>query len=181
MIGFKRGLSAVVATVLILLITIVLVTILAQVVIPFARDNLQHSTECIPYENYYNFDTSFSYNCYSVVSGKYIYKISVKAASIADSQEEDADGFNLVVGSESSSKVVYVKKGTGGSCDVGGIKNLEDPCNSLSSLKIPNPGESQSYEYKSEEVLTSVQIGSLLSSGRACDASDSMKQMPACT
>ena len=43
----KRGLSEVIATILIILITIVSIGILAAVVIPYVRNNLDEGTSCI--------------------------------------------------------------------------------------------------------------------------------------
>ena len=42
----KRGVSGVIAVVLLILLTIVSVTIIAGVLIPFARENLKESTRC---------------------------------------------------------------------------------------------------------------------------------------
>ncbi len=178
----RKGLSAVVATVLILLITLSLAAIIAQIIIPFVKDSLKQSTECVPYQTHFSFDSSFGYNCYKIDGNNFVYKISVKAASAESSIDDEIACFNLVIGSDGSSKVMGIKPGITGSCTVGGIRNLENTCPANPGvLIIPKVGEVRSYTYTSDKILKSLEIGSLLFSGRACEVSDSIKQIPPCT
>lgn len=176
----KRGLSMVVATVLILLLTLVLASILAQVLIPFVKNNLKQSTECVPYQNYFQFDSSFDFNCYELNNGAREYKISVKSIAAENLIEEDIAGFNLVVGKEGSSKTVPVKKGATESCEVDNVKNLESSCTNLKTLEIPSIGEGRTYIYSTNDVIKYFELGAILNSGRECEISDKINQIPKC-
>jgi len=180
----KKGISIVVATVLILLITVAAAAVIAGVIIPFIKNSLDQSTECIPYQKQFSFDSSFEYNCYRYESNQFNYKISVKSASMEKTAEESLIGANIIV-SESetgNSKVIQLKQGTGGSCANGGIRNLEDVCNSnsLGNVIPPKGGETRSYVYTSNKQLKGIEIGALLKSGKQCEISDSIKQIPPC-
>ena len=49
----KRGVSEVVATVLIILLTVAAVVALISFIKPFVEGNLNDSTECLAFDNYY--------------------------------------------------------------------------------------------------------------------------------
>ena len=57
----KKGLAPVVATLLIVLLTIVSVTILAAFIIPFVRDNLAESTSCLDYRDHFKFQEKIDF------------------------------------------------------------------------------------------------------------------------
>ena len=67
MIKERGGVSTVVATVLIVMLTIAAVALLAQFLIPFIRDTLAKSSECLEYKDYFKFKEEIgdnNYNCY---------------------------------------------------------------------------------------------------------------------
>lgn len=169
-----RGLSTVVATVLILLITLVLVAILAQLLIPFVRDNLQQGTECIPYREYFQFDSSFDYNCYALEGSNFVHQISVKTAYAESSVSEKVAGLALLVKTGGEGKVLTINKGIPESCSLGGVKKLESSCQSLGTINIPNVGEVQSYTYTDKEQIKKMEIAPILKSGKICDVSSSI-------
>ena len=51
----KKGLSQIIATVLLLLMTIAAAAIIAGVVIPFTRERLDKGTECVTFQNHFKF------------------------------------------------------------------------------------------------------------------------------
>ena len=59
----KKGISEVVATMLLVLLAVLGVTIIAGFVVPYIKDNLS-STGCFKARDYYKFDNSFGFNCY---------------------------------------------------------------------------------------------------------------------
>jgi flagellin-like protein len=71
----KRGLSPVIATVLTIMLTVAAVAALSAFVVPFVRNSLQKSSECMDYGSYYTFEES-GYNCYS---GSF-YAISIQTS-----------------------------------------------------------------------------------------------------
>ena len=74
----RKGLSEVVSTVLMVLITIAAVAFVANLAIPFVKNNLQHSTECLSARDYFKFDDSLGYNCYDQTG---LYGFSVQAGN----------------------------------------------------------------------------------------------------
>jgi len=55
----KRGLSPVIAVLLLILITVAAVTLVATFLIPFVKDTLNDSTECVDYKSYFTFEENF--------------------------------------------------------------------------------------------------------------------------
>ena len=74
----RKGLSEVVSTVLVVLITIVAVAFVANLAIPFVKNNLQSSTECLSARDYFKFDDSLGYTCYDQNG---LYGFSVQAGN----------------------------------------------------------------------------------------------------
>ena len=79
----KRGLSGVVATALLLLITISAVVIVANFIIPFVNKSLE-STSCFKFRDYFSFEEGDGFNCHNQES---IYSMSVKTRT----DDKDAD------------------------------------------------------------------------------------------
>lgn len=160
----KRGISPVVAEVLVILLIVAAIGIIAAFIVPFAKNSLQKSTECAGYEDYYRFDESFGSktNCYKTDIPSQIY-FSVGAKSDAR-LAENADGMEIVLVKEDGSSIkVSIKEGA----EEPGVK-LEGRNNN--ALEIPKAGEIITYifsggageKYKMAEVYTR------LKSGRIC-------------
>jgi flagellin-like protein len=64
----RNGLSAIVATIMIILLTVSAAGIIMGFVVPFVRDGLQESTECVAFQEYYKFNEDVGLesgtNCY---------------------------------------------------------------------------------------------------------------------
>ena len=188
----KRGISPVIATVLIIMITISAIAIIAGFLVPFVRNSLQKSTECTSYSGYYLFDESFGYNCYN---GS-IYKLSIKAnfenslatsvnatkivkSNLNDSLAEGRGGMKVVLNEQGgTSKVLEIKNNTIGSVNENGISIAGDP---ESNLRLPGPGGIVTYEYQSsaENKFVSAEVYPILKSGRICaDQKESINIKP---
>ena len=81
----KRGVSPVIAEILLVMLTIAAIGIVAGFVIPFVQNTLTKSTECTNYNDYFKFQEVFNvgsdefrYNCRDAGDG--LYGISVKAS-----------------------------------------------------------------------------------------------------
>lgn len=66
----KKGVSAIVATALILLITVAAVTVLWGVVIPMVRDNLQSAQACLNAPNVLEIKTTTGMTCYNTSNNR---------------------------------------------------------------------------------------------------------------
>lgn len=60
----RRGVSTVVATVVVVALTVLAAGIIGSFVIPFVKDGLTKSTSCQHIETFYRFDDTLGYNCY---------------------------------------------------------------------------------------------------------------------
>jgi len=163
----KRGIAPVIATILIVLLTIVAVSILAAFIIPFVRENLQKGTECLPYREYFTFDESFDYNCFDA-QGK--HGISVKAGTATKAVSDKISGFELVFIAEGEGKKLSAREGNSTS----GLKILRS---TDINIKIPKPGEIITYvrEAENNKKYTSVEVYPTLASGAICEKSDAIK------
>lgn len=160
----KRGLSTIVATVLIILITIIAIISIAQFAIPFVRNNLQRSTECTNYQNYYKFDESFSLNCYEQQGSSYVTKLSIRRDN-EENLNSNIAGFNVVLINDDSSKPLEFRETSLPSS----VLKL-----STSTLNLPKPGESLSYSFNpsSSTIYTKAEVYPVLKNGRICSISD---------
>ena len=162
----KKGLSQIVATVLIILITVSAASFIAGFLVPFVKNNLD-STECFNYRDYFTFDNEFGYNCYESRAENY-YKISVSAKTDNSDLEEGITGLGLAFINDDDSEVFLIEEGTPPS----GVRMLSD-YNAL--LSLPKSGELRSYNYSSDKIFNSAKIYSILKSGRECEVSDTIE------
>lgn len=172
MISNKRGISPVVAEVLLVLLGIAAVGIVAGFVIPFVKDNLNKSTECLSYRDYFSFQEvfkygteSYRYNCRD--SDGDAYGISIKANSDVALAKNIA-GFSIVFARPGLSKVIRVDNET----IVEGLILMGH--NSGTELEVPRAGEVKTYVYSSEDSFDKIEVYPVLKSGRICEMSDSI-------
>lgn len=154
----KKGVSTVVASVVIVMLTIIALIFISQFIIPYVKSNLQKSGECLDYQKYFSFDNSLEYNCKKNGVG---YIISVKAQG----QKELEDNIG-------SLKLVFYGSGKNLALEVKDNKAGNDTFFMLNrnNFKVPKTGETQSYVYNVSEVYNKVEVYTLLKSGRTCEA-----------
>lgn len=173
----KRGVSPVVATVLLVMLTLLAVVILGRYLIGFVRTELPKTTECLSYKDYFKFQESFetaqgsmSYNCYIKTDNNYKYGASIKATSMSEDLAKGIKGFKLVFAKEGGDSVVVdISNDTIPS--INGIKELNKD-----SLRIPSRGNAYTYVYNagSGNLYNSVEVHPVLVSGSICPASDTI-------
>src|SRR3989338_8823995 len=104
----KKGVSPVIATVLLLVLTIVIGGIIFSVVIPFVKDSLGDSKVCLDVLQGVEFPES-KFNCYNITSPALLNKtgFSIKL------NKEGISGFRVaLIDSDGSSDVKNIKKDT---------------------------------------------------------------------
>ncbi|MBI5803849.1 type IV pilin N-terminal domain-containing protein [Candidatus Pacearchaeota archaeon] len=168
----KKALSSVVATILLVMLTIIAVAIIAGFIIPFVSDSLNEGTECVDYTNYFIFEDEFGYNCYSQVDGENFYAISVGVSSAKSESEEKIKGFKLAFQKTGGSEVADVLEGEPTSGELGGIRMLDS---AKPIIEIPKGREVRTYVYRTTETFESVGISPILKSGRLCDQTDKIR------
>lgn len=152
----KKGISAVIETVLLVLITITAVGILSAVIIPMIRDKLDKSAECMKIEEKI-----------SIVSDEYTCTNSVKTLLKVDRKFGDESKIIKLVFSISSgdkSKNFQVENDKPTALD----SELKMYANSETKLVIPAPGESKTYNISFANA-TSVKVTPVMEGNIICD------------
>ena len=156
----KRGISPVVATVLLLLITIIAVSMIAVFIVPFVKNNLTKSDECFAVLEDIGFDDG-GYNC------------------VASEGTEDFTGFSIKIdGSEIAGFKVFLFEGGKSEAyeilegsQVPEIRMLDGIFNN--SLEIPTNGGVRTYV--AQGAFERAEINPLLKSGKPCKTTDSIR------
>jgi flagellin-like protein len=172
MLKEKRGLSAVVATVMVILITVVAVFIVAGFVVPFVRDQLEDSTECISYNDYFTFEKSLEFNCYEIdSSNNVLYAMSVRSGSLDEEAVQKIKGFKLSFKKSGEFLSGDAIDGNPAGSSIGEIRMLDS---SIGSISIPGGGDVKTYVYIADETFEDVEIRTILDNDRLCERSDSI-------
>ncbi len=173
----KKAITPVVATILLIMLTVVAAGIIAKFVIPLVTNNLGDSSECLPYQEYFYFEEEFGYNCYTAIkndSGATIsrmYGISVGANTIKEDAEKEISGFRLVFTKQGESNVLVLNNALDASREDGKIGMLDT---SIMKIVIPKGGEVKTYVYNSTNNFERIEIYPILKSGKGCDRADSI-------
>tara|TARA_Y100000310_G_scaffold340182_2_gene435086 strand:- start:4909 stop:5397 length:489 start_codon:yes stop_codon:yes gene_type:complete len=146
----KRGLSPVVATVLLILLTIAAITLISSIIVPFVQTNLEESTECLAHVNYVEFDNTFSLNCYSGNR----HGLSVKVL------EEEVERVEFVFKKEGESKRV-------------GLSDLTMYSDGSAAI-TPGKGEVRTYVYDAAIRYSKVEVYPVIE-GEVCTRLDSIE------
>jgi hypothetical protein len=168
----KKGLSAVVATISLVLLTVVAVSIVVGIVLPFVRENLEEGSRCVDYRDYFEFEEEFGFNCYRISGSDYLYGISVGADTVSDAVQKNVAGFKLSFIKEGNAKVVDVFSENATGSGIGEIRMLNL---NLPSIEVPISGEVRTYVYHDTEAFGAVEISPVLKGNRVCEKTDSIR------
>ncbi len=160
----KRGISPIIATVLILIITFVAISILAVFVIPFVSENLEGSEECINTLGDVKFDET-PYNCYVDGGDKNRTGFSVRVNG------EEVAGIKVSLFKDGTSEVMEIMNGTDGNSL--GIKIRMLSSGFDTKLNVPSKGGVRTYV--ADGLFDELEVNAILKSGKLCDVSDSIR------
>src|SRR3989338_5556665 len=136
----REGLSSVVATIMLVLLTITLAVALAGFIVPFVTNTLDRGSECVNYRDYYKFERDYGYNCYFQDATTRLYAVSVRAGG-SDSETTSAPkGFKLVFGEEGDANSFKIADGL----PIGALRMKDS---SAPTLEVPKSGEVLTYVY----------------------------------
>jgi flagellin-like protein len=169
----KRGLSPVIASMLMILITVAGVSLIATFIIPFVGNSLE-GAQCVEYRNYFLFEDDFGYNCHDVSSNHGL--AIVKKPS--DSDASKIDGFEILLKRPDSTIKVSVRGGDPDVCTAPGTSILGDCAGGGGFMGIPGDGlySAATYVYHSDQgVFDRAEVYPVLKDGEICDMSDSIK------
>jgi len=157
----KKGVSAVVATVLIVLITIAAVSIIAGFIIPMVREGLEEGGSCFDLRDYVKI-TDLGYTCYDSAKTSLTIERGMENHSI--------QGFVVSITSGPASKRYDLKQGlttTGATMYDGSTV-----------IKIPEPGGAETYTFNIGNG-NKADLGIMISGEKVCEM-DSFT-IPLCT
>jgi flagellin-like protein len=161
----RRGLSAVIATVLIILVTIVAVSIIAPFVFKFVRTNLDDSSTCFGVVN----DISFAnteYNCNAASGPTERTGFSVKI------DNEDITAFNIVLQRGGTGNTIEISAGSHDPRLM--MLNTVTPGTFNEALLFPDVGGVRTYIADSR--YDTVQIAPVVG-GKICDVAETIKMV----
>lgn len=162
----KRGLSPVIATVLLLIITFVAVAILATYIIPFITGSLKDSGSCYKVLNGLTFSET-GYNCVAndVDAAKERTGFSVRV------DNENIVGFKVNLYSQGQSEVREIMNGT----QANSIVML----NGGALLEMPQTGGVLTY-VATDNMYERIELNPILRSGMVCGVSDTLHDISPC-
>ena len=150
----KKALSAVISTLLLVLITITAIVILASFVFPLVRDSLAKGKECYDMKEYFSVKEEDS--CY-MVSEKYA-KLSIERKY----EKRDVRGINIGFSCSGESKTYKIIPGN----PAGNVKMFNSP---TADISLPEPGEIRLYRFENAENCNSGRIVAILNSENSCE------------
>lgn len=169
----KRGVSGVVATVALILITVAAAVFIAGFVVPLVKTQLSEGTECLGYEEYFIFYEDFGYNCYSKtveLPQYFLTAVSIEANTVSQEKLDNLGGMRLQfrgAGEELGIEVV-----NGASADSNKLRMLKV---SDTTLSVPEKGGVKTYVLNSSVKYDGVEVYPVLKNGRICEQTDKIK------
>lgn len=158
----KRGVSPVIATVLLLVLTLVSVSILAAFVVPFVNQSLKGSESCLEIFGDLKFDET-GYNCYATNPSSFENRTGL-SVQISDNK---VVGFKTVMFLLGDSEPYDIKSGSKHE----NIRALSGDFNQ--SLGVPSKGGVRTYVFNG--TYDRAYIYPILKSGKQCDESDDIR------
>ncbi len=158
----KKGVSPVIATVLLLVLTIVAVSILAAFVVPFVNNSLKNSKECFNELANIRFDDKTGYNCHAtnaLEEKRTGFSVRIDGTEIV--------GFQVTLFSQGIANSYRIEKDAKSSLIRMLDKNFE------TELEVPDRGGLRTYVADGEYVL--IDANPLLRNGALCDTGETIE------
>lgn len=155
----KRGISPIIAVVLLLMITVVAATIIVAFVVPFTKENLRKSEECFNALGKLEFAQT-PYNCFDDGEAS-----DDKTGFSVKNNDDKIKGFSISLEYKGNANSYDIEENS----EVQGIKMLL----SGNALVVPKKGETRSYVING--LFENMQIYPILENGRRCDVADVIK------
>lgn len=171
--------SSIVATSLVITITILAGALIGTFVVPFVQKNLERSTECTNYENYFSFESdTLGPICYQQNPSKNNY---VVVSAVNDKTlEKGIVGFQLlfirVADKNDPGAAISAKVQQSGASDA----RLQLFEGSAKTAVLPKAGEIRVYTYNDGQKYDRVEISAIVGNGRVCERKADSAKIVAC-
>lgn len=163
----KKSQSQVVTAVLLILIVIMLAFIVMNFVVHFVKNNLSGSS-CLEVAGSVKITNNVKYTCFNVTQGTDFTLVQIHIDDI----NATIEGFKIELGG-ASSKTYTIKQGG------------SDPAITMydgsPTLEIPGNNEERTYNITREGLPDYIKVYPILTGGKTCEFSDSLKKVPFCT
>lgn len=167
----KKGLSPVVATVLLIMITILSVTVLTTIIVPFIKDSLNKSTKCTNIDSVFTFDEGSEYNCKKIGQDR----VNITFSVTRNNDESNVIGFLAIFYEDGTSSAIRIVNNS----EVNSEIRMLDA--SKNNLEIPNFGETRSYVFNaSKENYKRAELRTISESGTICEKVSDRIEIPEC-
>ena len=158
----KKALSALIATVLLILLSIAAIVILSSAIIPFVKEKMSEAQECseiIKTADALAIDAENGFACYYDENGLKA-KITIHRGNI------EIKGVRIAVRGGGDSKIVDITEGT--LTDV----KLLTPTGETTNLVLPGKGGEKTYIISNVNAAESAIIAPIMPSGQMCKETD---------
>ena len=161
----KKGVSPVIATVLLLVLTLVIVSILSVFVIPFVKNSLTGSKDCVDVLGGIRFDEGSAYNCKTATRTGFSVRID----------NPNIVGFKLSLYAQGVANPYRIENGS--SYPV--LRMLSTPAPAFGTpLEVPVEGGLRTYV--ANGVYDRIEVNPILKNGKLCDAREQI-ELQTCT
>lgn len=165
-VSFRKGVSPVIATVLLLVLTIVIAGVLFSVVLPFVNDKLGKSKECLDALDGVEFPQS-KFNCYASSGSTGETGFSIKI------NKDDISAVKLSLIDENDNSDVYeIREGTTNQ----NIRMVGSSGQYNEALSFPSSGGQRTYV--TSKIYRKAEISAMTKSGEICSVSDTVEFQP---
>lgn len=168
----KKGISPVVATVALIMITVAAAVFIAGFVVPFVRNSLNEGTECLGYEDYFKFYEEFDYNCYRIEDSSYLYALSIEADTTSQNKVDNIKALRIQFLGAGENVGIDITNDAYANSDAGGMRMLN---RTLPKLIVPEKGGVKTYIYNSSVKFDTIEIYPVLKNDRICDQTDKIR------
>lgn len=170
----KKGISNIVATLLLIFLTVIAITIVSTFAVTLISDRLEGTT-CFDYRNYFSFETEYGYACHTDDR----YAVSVRNSGSNEGQDPPIGFLLVLTGEDSTRRTIEIIDGAPTISN--SIYMLND---SITDFELPREGEVRTYVYETDSSfpIDSVEIYPILSSEQTCtDVNDMATVSVECT
>ncbi len=158
----EKGISPVVTTVLLILVSISAVIVIAGIIVPYVRSLLGESKECFATLEQLSINTESGYTCYYKDGGDKIATITIERGT----KDIDITGFLIRISGGGIGKRFEVKEGQ----NPDSVVMRHD---SSSQLEIPGLGEEITYNFTTTlDEIEYVEVAPIMGSGNTCEPTD---------
>ncbi len=162
----KKGVSPIVATILLILLTIVLIFTISTFVVPFVKDQLSRG-DCFSYVGKLEVTDNIAYTCYKSTVTPKIMNVQVHRGDV------DLNSMKIIIGGASSS-IFIIKDG------------ITDPnivmFDGTTTLTLPQKNGEKTYTLKNVNTIPeSISVAPVMTNGKTCDLTDTVTFISACS